>query len=120
MVSKIKVADNKQRSKPHRRVEAILDDMGVSYFSEFPMKPYTVDIYIPEWHIAVEVDGPFHVKDKDAVRDDFLNKTYGVEILRLNAKAWMPKPVIEGALTGFIENHADTVMTRKKLCLTVL
>lgn len=109
----VTAADNKERSKPHRRVEACLDEIGISYFSEHSLWPYKVDIYIPEWHLAIEVDGPFHSQSKDKIRDNFLYVMYGLIILRLNMKIWHSKRSIKDRVIAFIEHNADTAEDRK-------
>lgn len=105
--------DNRERSGPHRRVEKILDEMNVSYLSEYPFPPYTVDIYLPEWRIGIEVDGPLHSKAKDKVRDNYLDAWYQVPILRIDAKRWHKSKNIEEQILAFIEEHADTAEERK-------
>lgn len=110
---KYPVTDNAIRSAPHKRVEGILDDMGISYISEKPFRPYTVDIYLPEWHIALEIDGPMHSKALDRKRDEILLVDYALPILRLNARLWQQRGVIQGSVARFIEMHADTASERK-------
>ena len=105
--------DNSQRSGPHRRVEKILDEMGVSYLSEYPFPPYIVDIYLPEWRLGVEIDGPLHNKAKDKVRDNYLDAWYQVPILRISAKVWQKSKSIEEQITAFIELHAESADDRK-------
>lgn len=60
-----------QRTAPHRKLERILDDMGISYLSEFPFLEYSLDIYLPEFHLAIEVDGSQHARfsKRDRFRD---------------------------------------------------
>lgn len=105
--------DNSQRSGPHRRVEQILDTMGISYISEHPFPPYTVDIYLPEWRLGIEIDGPLHSKAKDKVRDNYLDAWYQVPILRLDAKRWHKRTNIQSQIVAFIELHAESTDDRK-------
>lgn len=105
--------DNQQRSGPHRRVEQILDKMGVSYLSEYPFPPYVVDIYLPEWRLAIEVDGPLHSKTKDVVRDGYLAAWYRVPTLRISAKIWQNTKTIESKILTFIEEQSESTDDRK-------
>ena len=105
--------DNQARSGPHRRVEKILDSMGISYLSEQSFPPYTVDIYLPEWRLAIEVDGPLHSKPKDKVRDNYLNAWHQVPVLRLDAKRWHKSKNIEEQIIACIELHAESTDDRK-------
>lgn len=102
-----------ERSKPHQRIEKILDEMGLSYMSEQPFPPYTADIYLPEWHLVIEVDGPYHSKTKDQIRDKWLKARYGLEILHLDVKNWLTRKKAETKITAFIDEHADTATKRK-------
>lgn len=105
--------DNAQRSGPHRRVEKLLDKIGISYMSEHPFLPYTVDIYLPEFYAAVEIDGPLHSKTKDHVRDQFLDAYYHLPVLRLEANIWDSSKAIQDKIIAFIEEHAYTAADRK-------
>lgn len=109
----LKDHDNKERSKPHRRIETCLDEEGINYKSEEYFSPYTLDVYLPEWHIGIEVDGPFHSATKDKVRDRYLEEMYGLVILRINMKYWNPKNSIKNKIRQFIEEQADSSDERK-------
>lgn len=115
----ISKADN-QRSGPHRRVEDILTKMPISFMSEEQFPPYTVDIYLPEWHLGIEIDGPLHSKSKDAVRDEYLEKYYYLPILRIDAKLWIKEADIVKKITRFIEEMSEDAQDRKRLCQTRL
>lgn len=109
--------DNQKRSGPARRVESILDEMDISYEPEQEFPPYAVDIYLTEWHVAIEVDGPFHTKPKDRVRDRYLEKWYALPVRRLNSTRWQQKGKIKQLITDFIELHAETAAERKAVWL---
>lgn len=105
-----------ERSRPHRRIEKILDNMGLSYMSEQPFPPYTVDIYFTEWHLAIEVDGPYHSKTKDQIRDKWLKARYGLEVLHLDVKKnWLKRVKAETRILEFITLHADSTAKRKAI-----
>lgn len=113
MKIKVSDSDHSARSGPHRRVERLLDEMDINYSSEERFIPYTLDIYLPEWHLAVEIDGPMHSKTKDATRDRWFLEAHGIPTLRLDAKIWQNKESIKTKIIMFIEEHADTVEIRK-------
>lgn len=110
---KVSDSDHSSRSGPHKRIEKILDGMDINYSSEERFAPYTLDLYLPEWHLAIEVDGPAHSAKKDEVRDQWFLEFHGIPTLRLDAKVWHTHLYIQAKIIAFIEQHADTVETRK-------
>lgn len=87
--------------------------MGVGYLSECTdFRPVSLDIYLPEWHLAVEVDGPLHAPRLDAERDAMMLEMYGIHTLRIPIKdaVWCDK-----AILAFIEEHAETAAERKSI-----
>lgn len=94
----------------------MLDDMDINYVSEQSFHPYTVDIYLPEWHLALEIDGPFHVAQCDRHRDKYLWNYYGLPIIRFNiVNHLIKREELERKVTEFIEKHEPTVKVRKAL-----
>lgn len=73
-------------SKQHRRVLKRLDELQISYIAEYPLGQYSLDIYLPEWHAAIEVDGPFHSPRRDALRDQRLFERFGVKTYRIDTR----------------------------------
>lgn len=110
--------DETSRSGPHRRVESILDKMRIGYESEYHLPPYWVDIYINEWHIGIEVDGPNHSPKKDAIRDEILKERYFLPILRL--KSMLSQEEIMTKIEDFIILHAHSGSERKHQYLVLL
>jgi very-short-patch-repair endonuclease len=113
--------DNQYRSNPHRHVEKVLEKLQIMFFSEhseFP--PYRVDTYLPDYHLAVETDGPQHSPNKDAVRDQWLLERYYLPTLRIKTKGpWQKFAKIEQQVIAFLEEHQDTVEERKLLWRTI-
>lgn len=109
-----------QRSGPHRRVEGFLETMGLNYTSERYFPPYTVDIYMSEFHIALEIDGPFHSPPKDRARDKYLRETYGLIIMRIDGKKYIKEDKTKQAIIEFLENNTSDVDERMELCRTQL
>lgn len=104
--------DNSERSGIHRQAEAWLRKCGLDFESERSFPPYRVDIYLPEWHIAVEIDGPWHSRSSDAKRDAYLLETYGLPILRYGYKDMYVNRFTD-AVVAFIERHSEDVQERK-------
>jgi very-short-patch-repair endonuclease len=59
----------------HRTVCRWLDEMDVGYVEEYPVGQYTIDIYLPDMKMGVEIDGPQHVKKEDIIRDHLILTT---------------------------------------------
>lgn len=102
------------RTGPHRQIEKRLNEAGLSYLSEYEgFPPKRLDIYLPEWHLCVEIDGHRHSKPKDEARDAFLQEQ-GVLTLRLAtrspAKEWSQESLRQ--IIWFIEQHAGTAPER--------
>ena len=55
---------------------------GTSLEEDFP--PYVVDVYVPDLHLGIELDGPHHFRKRDAIRDAKLLSEYSLEIWRFN------------------------------------
>ena len=55
---------------------------GTTLEEDFP--PYVVDVYIPDLHLGIELDGPHHFRKRDAIRDENLLSEYSLEIWRFN------------------------------------
>lgn len=115
------MVDNSWRSGPHRRVEKALQKMGVSYVSENnEFSPYTLDLYLPDFHLCIEVDGPRHSSKKDIARDQWMLGRYGVPTLRIKTKgAWQSHTKLEKEILAFLEEYADSYKERRMVYLTL-
>ena len=67
----------------HRKVCKWLDEYGIPYQEEYPVGVYSVDIYIPDIKLVVEIDGPQHDKRKDVKRDAEIERATGMRIVRI-------------------------------------
>lgn len=110
-----------QRTRPHIRVEKALNKMGIEYQSEvgiFP--PYLLDIFLPEYHLCIEVDGLGHRKKHDKVRDEWMLERYGVATLRIRARgAWQSQSSLETKILAFLEEQAPSYEERRNIWLTL-
>ena len=72
----------------HKTVLKFLETRGLGVMEEIPLPPYTVDIYLPDFHVGIEVDGEdFHNKKQDEKRDKILLADYKLPIYRIKASA---------------------------------
>ena len=61
-------------------------EAGFGSILEQDFEPYVVDIYIPDLLLALEIDGPYHMKRRDEYRDAYIRTTYNIEIWRYPLK----------------------------------
>jgi len=59
-------------------------ELGLEHSLEEDFSPYSADVYIHDIRLAIEVDGAFHLKKKDAKRDNYILEKYGVSTWRVN------------------------------------
>ncbi len=94
----------------HVAVIRAMDSRGLRLLYEIDFPPYRVDVYLPDFHAAVEVDGPKHSEVADYKRDRELDKTYRLRVFRIPAgdvnrpHRWMSK-LIE--FLGFMRDSKD-------------
>ena len=63
-----------------------IEELGIGTVIEQPFGDYSVDIFIPDLNLGIEVDGPYHLKKRDLKRDEYLKQTHGVDIWRIQIK----------------------------------
>mgnify|MGYP005834554647 CR=1 FL=1 len=93
------------------KIYDIVQDLGFSADLEVEFAPYVVDIYIHEVHVAIEFDGHFHWKKRDARRDKELFDVYFLPVLRLTKE--FPKMEVKKKILGFIAEWASSSKERK-------
>ena len=71
---------------PHLRLIEALEHLDVEIVVEGEFPPYSVDCYLPDYHIAVEADGPSHSPIKDADRDARLMVEYALPVFRISSE----------------------------------
>jgi very-short-patch-repair endonuclease len=91
---------NKVNTEPHRKVNNLLNLLGISFESESPFDYYTVDCYLNDNNLAIEVMGSYwhcdprvfnnikykmqlHRIYKDKAKRTYLKEKYGIKILYL-------------------------------------
>lgn len=109
---------------PHRQLAGILSDMGLSPWNEFPVGKYFLDIFIEEYWVAFEYDGPTHsglaARRRDEARDAEIMRVAGIPVLRVNDALLSSRDELEASVTRFIDSHVDTLEERRELGQWVL
>ncbi len=82
----------------HRSVCEWISALGLVYVEEYPLGPYSLDIYLSELNLDVELDGPWHSPKKDAVRDEYV-KGRGMRVVRIKVGTLKAK-AMEDILNG--------------------
>ena len=82
----MKSEPRKQDTKEQLTVASWVKEAGLGIILEEDFPPYIVDIYIPDLHLGIELDGPFHMKKKDRNRDEYLRVEYNLPIWRFTNK----------------------------------
>lgn len=102
-----------ERTHWHRKAEYWISELGIQYQSEIPFPPYQVDIYIPDCHVAIEIDGPFHMRKHDERRDEELMTIYGLPVIRISSKKGIKREQFRVSLVAGLERWGATAKERK-------
>src|SRR5689334_13358276 len=79
--------------------------MGASFRKQHPIGPYFADYCCVSLKLVVEVDGPFHEKSKDKVRDRVMAER-GYDVLRFSVED------LDKRFTSVVETIHDSVQLR--------
>jgi len=62
--------------------------LGMRVRRQHPLHPFIVDFFVPAHRLVIEIDGGIHreQREQDLARDRYLATTYGVRVLRIDAK----------------------------------
>ena len=100
-------------SRPHLKALTTLRDNGIAVSSEVPVTvngiTYRLDCFLPDYLVALEIDGPYHLKAADKRRDEAL-ASVGLLTIRFTAGerlAW--------ALVDFLAGAEQTLPQRRIL-----
>ena len=101
----------------HRKVSKRIERLGISVRDEVPFPPYTVDIYLDEYHVVVEVDGPHHNQKKDDKRDQELWDKYHLYVLHIPSGEAKKASHVKKIVLDFIEKSKiyDSVMADESI-----
>lgn len=103
-----------ERTKWHRWAERRISDLGIQYRSEVSFPPYQVDIYIPDCHVAIEIDGPHHLVKRDEKRDAVLFSQYQLQVIRFDSRRGLHADDFIERLISFLEWHGQTAAERRR------
>lgn len=68
-------------------ISDFLDELNIKHKTQFPVDKYRIDLYIPRYKLAVEIDENGHIyvdKDYEQTRQKKIKKILGCKILRFN------------------------------------
>ena len=65
------------------KLEKILKSMGFQTVLEYPVDQYKLDVFLPNYNIGFEYDGPFHWKKRDQKRDAQIKEKHDIMIMRV-------------------------------------
>lgn len=67
-------------------IKDFLDLMNVDYKEQFQVGNYRIDLYIPKYNIAIEIDEEEHKykKDYDKIRQKYIEKQIHCKFIRIN------------------------------------
>ena len=82
-ITKYAKENRKKMTPAEKRVAILLKKWGVRYRSQRMFDFYIVDFLIPDRRLIIEVDGKYHLenKEKDIKRENYL-KSLGLNIIR--------------------------------------
>ena len=100
----------------HVQVIKILERWGFEIQEEVEFPPYCVDVYIPDFHVAVEVDGPQHEKSRDVKRDATLLDIYALPVFRITITVVGKSEKWARSFAEFIDEWRDDVENRWEFC----
>ena len=67
-------------------VDGWIRDLGIGTQLEYDVGQYSIDIYVPDLELGIEIDGPYHLRKRDSKRDAYINENFGIEIWRIPTK----------------------------------
>lgn len=67
-------------------IKDFLDEMNIKYILQFPVDNYRIDLYIPKFNLAIEIDEEEHKykKDYDKIRQKYIEKQIHCQFIRIN------------------------------------
>ena len=67
-------------------IKDFLDEMKIKYILQYSVDNYRIDLYIPLYNIAIEIDEEEHKykKDYDTIRQKYIEKQIHCKFIRIN------------------------------------
>jgi len=70
----------------HNLVDGWITALGIGTQLEYDVGKYSIDIYVPDLELGIEIDGPYHLRKRDAKRDAYITENFGIEMWRISIK----------------------------------
>ena len=107
-------------TKLEKMLAEIIYDLGFDAEWQVKVGKYILDLYVREFHLGFEADGPQHLaawhRRRDEERDHWLENTMGIPVFRASENDLENNPdLVEEYIESFIELYADSVYHRKSL-----
>ena len=99
-------------SDAHARLLVLLARMGLEVLEEVEMPPYRPDVYVPDYHAVIELDGPQHSARADLKRDEVLLRQYRVPTLRIKPDELDDYERLRATVVTFLDLWADDAGAR--------
>ena len=102
---------------PHLQLIGALQGAGFDVEVETSFPPKWVDCYLPEYHVAVEADGPYHTRQKDMDRDAFLMVRYALPVLHVTAEelSRTPLEIIRSILIELLSKSWGNTLVERRM-----
>ena len=114
------------QTKPQLVVNSILEKMDINYRNEEPFVYYSIDNYIPEHNLAIEVMGDYwhssplrysdkindkqrHIISRDKAKHTYIKKYYNIEILYLWESDIIKRPNLCSSLIELYINNSGVL-----------
>ena len=67
-------------------IEDFLDLMNIDYIEQYKVNNYKIDLYIPKYNIAIEIDEEEHKykRDYDKIKQKYIEKQIHCKFIRIN------------------------------------
>lgn len=67
-------------------IEDFLNEINMDYIEQYPVDNYRIDLYIPRYNTAIEIDEEEHKykKDKDLIRQKYIENKIHCKFIRVN------------------------------------
>jgi len=62
----------------------MLEVLSVESIKQYPIVDYKIDLYLPEYNIAIEFDEYHHNKSKDKIREDKIRQAIDCKFVRIS------------------------------------
>jgi very-short-patch-repair endonuclease len=91
-----------QQSSLEAQFEKVLKALNINYVRQFPSRlGFVIDFAIPSKKLGFEVDGPYHIRKRDAFRDKRLRRE-GWTIIRIHYSELQDEKALVGRIKELV------------------